>query len=590
MSCLRFKLFFFSLFVSVVLSFAQTVWYNPLSCDTPYVCGRAWNAEIGKNFSRIPDRFQNKLPAAVWGLSKNSAGLSIRFCTTSRRLSIKYTLSIDGSLYRNMTPLNHSGIDLYAMDADGNQYWIGNRLQYHFGKLPTDTITFDFPEISIPCFENRGLEYELFLPPYNTVTFLSIGVSANSDFRFCHESAERPIVVYGSSITQGASPSRSGLMWTNILQREMDYPVINLGFSGSALMEPAVFDAIGEINARAFILDPMPNSYSLGDEIINRAIIGVKKLREKSDVPILLVESAGPVDSVLNAKTFRAYREGDAKFHQAYLQLKSQGLKNLFYMSFKDIGLTKDAMIDGIHPNDIGNLEYAEAYEKKIKEMFPEDMANKRYPPLRQRRDGVYEWLPRHNEVIRLNHTTNPEILMIGNSITHFWGGKPYSNNYGGNTWNKFFGKRRVINMGFGWDRIENVFWRIFHGELEGCHPKHICLLIGVNNISHNDSEEDVSDGVVALAKLIRERQPQAKLHVIKIYPAKNKEDIINRTNNLIAQKLVRDDHTDLVDLTSFLTLHDGSGRIDESLFREGLHPNEKGYAEIARGLKKYLK
>ena len=76
----------------------------------------------------------------------------------------------------------------------------------------------------------------------------------------------------------------------------------------------------------------------------------------------------------------------------------------------------------------------------------------------------------------------------------------------------------------------------------------------------------------------------------MKIYPAKNKEDIINRTNNLIAQKLVRDDHTDLVDLTSFLTLHDGSGRIDESLFREGLHPNEKGYAEIARGLKKYLK
>jgi lysophospholipase L1-like esterase len=222
--------------------------------------------------------------------------------------------------------------------------------------------------------------------------------------------------------------------------------------------------------------------------------------------------------------------------------------------------------------------------------MFPEDMANKRYPPIRQRRDGVYEWLPRHNEVIRLNHTTNPEILMIGNSITHFWGGKPYSNNYGGNTWNKFFGKRRVTNMGFGWDRIENVFWRIFHGELEGCHPKHICLLIGVNNISHNDSEEDVSDGVVALAKLIRERQPQAKLHVIKIYPAKNKEDIINRTNNLIAQKLVCDDHTDLVDLTSFLTLHDGSGRIDESLFREGLHPNEKGYAEIARGLKKYLK
>ena len=73
--------------------------------------------------------------------------------------------------------------------------------------------------------------------------------------------------------------------------------------------------------------------------------------------------------------------------------------------------------------------------------------------------------------------------------------------------------------MGFGWDRIENVFWRIFHGELEGCQPKHICMVIGINNIG--DKEEDIANGVVALARLIRQRQPEAKLHVIKIYPAK---------------------------------------------------------------------
>ena len=587
---LRLKVFFCLCFLSIGFSFAQTVWYNPLSCDTPFVCGRAWNVEIGKNFSRFPDRFQSVMPASVWALSRNSAGLSVCFSTTATSISIKYTVGADGSMYRNMAPLDHSGIDLYARDANGKQYWIGNIMRYHFGKVASDTITFDFPEINIPAFANRGLEYELFLPPYNTVTSLSVGVPKNADFRFYHQSAERPIVIYGTSIAQGASPSRPGLMWTNILKRETDYPIINLGFSGSALMEPSVFDALSEIDARAYILDPMPNSYGMGDEIISRAVAGVKKLRSKSNAPILFVESGGSVDSVLNPNVFKEYREGDAKFHQAFKQLQKDGVKNLFYMTYQEIGLTEDAMIDGVHPNDVGNVEYAKAYEKKLKEMLPEDCADNRYPPIRQRRDGCYEWFTRHNEVVRLNHTTNPEILMIGNSITHFWGGKPFSNKFGGDEWNKFFGKRRVTNMGFGWDRIENVYWRIFHGELEGCHPKHICLLIGVNNINNHDSEEDVANGIVSLAKLIRERQPEAKLHVIKIYPAKNEEEIIKRTNDLVEQKLVCDDHTDLVDLTSFLTLHDGSGKIDESLFREGLHPNEKGYAQIAKGLKKYLK
>lgn len=574
--------------LTIIPGTAQTgmVWFDPLECDTPYISGRAWNVETGKNYVRMPERFRQVMPKAVWGLSQQSAGLSIRFLSTAQEIQIKYTLQSDAR-YKNMAPLNHSGVDLYATDANGYTHWIGNHMGWNFGNKAGDTITFTFKHIKIPEFANRGLDFQLFLPPYNTVKSLKIGVPKGTPFQFLHQSAERPIVVYGSSIAQGASPSRPGLMWTNILQRETEYPIINLGFSGSALMEPPLFDAMSEIDARAYILDPMPNSYNLGEDIGKRIIAGVKKLRLKSTAPILLVESCGSPDNIYCPDINAEYRKGDAYLRKAYNQMLSEGIKGLFYLSNKEIGFTEDAMIEGTHPNDIGNMQYAKAYEKKLREMLPEDTPDKRYPPIRQRRDACYEWFPRHNEVIRLNHTTDPEILMIGNSITHFWGGHPYSNNFGGNTWNKFFGKRRVTNMGFGWDRIENVFWRIFHGELEGCQPKHICLLIGINNIG--DKKEDIANGVVALARLIRQRQPQAKLHVIKIYPAKGHEEKVKRTNDLIEKLLPLDTRTDLVDLTSYLTLKDGSGKIDPTLFREGLHPNEKGYTRIAKGLKKVL-
>ena len=565
---------------------AQKVWFDPLECDTPYICGRAWTTEIGKNYARMPERFEKVMPKAVWNLSKQSAGLSVKFLSDASEIQVKYVVGFDAR-YKNMAPLDHSGIDLYATDVNGYSHWIGNHMNWDFGSKAGDTITFTYKNIKARELAARGLEFQLFLPPYNILKSVKIGVPSGAMFRFLHQSAERPIVVYGSSIVQGASPSRPGLMWTNILQRKTEYPIVNLGFSGSALMEPPVFDAISEIDARVFILDPMPNSYAMGDEINKRIIAGVKKIREKSEAPILLVESYGAPDSVFVPDNDKKYRDGDAHLREAYKQMLSEGIKNLYYLTHEEIGFSEDAMIEGAHPNDIGNMQYAIAYEKKLKEILKEDTPDLRYPPLRQRRDGCYEWFPRHNEVIRLNHTNDPEILMIGNSITHFWGGQPYSRNYGGNTWNKFFGKRRVTNMGFGWDRIENVFWRIFHGELEGCHPKHICLTIGINNINIGDKDEDVANGVVALARLIRQRQPEALLHVIKIYPAKDREEKVQRVNALIEKNLPIDDHTDLIDLTSYLTLKDGSGKIDPTLFREGLHPNEKGYTQIAKGLKK---
>lgn len=574
-------------FVSVQLP-AQVQWMNPMNEEEPCISGRWWNQEIGKSYHRLPARFEATIPQGVWKLSRNDAGLIVRFSSTSKSIRVRYGVETAGAWMKNMAPMGHSGVDLYGKTADGKTHWIGT---HAMGSWKKDTITYEWKNLTFPSYKSRGLEYTLYLPGYNTLKFLEIGIDNGADFHFIPQSIERPIVVYGSSIIQGASASRPGMMITNIVERELEYPVINLGFSGSAYMEPAMFDMLSEIDARAYILDPIPNSVNLkADEIIKRATEGVRKLRAKSAAPILLVECHPIPDSVLRSNVNAKYQRGNAALRKAYDQLKAEGVANLYYMPKSDIRFSEDDMVEGGHPNDLGNRAYANAYEAKIREMLPEDQASKRYPPVTQRRDGCYEWRIRHNRVLQLNRTTDPEILLIGNSITHFWGGEPvYGVNNGKSAWAKTFGKRRVTNMGFGWDRIENVYWRIFHGELEGCSPKYICLLIGINNYA--DKEADIAQGVADLAQLIRQRQSQAQLHVLKIYPARNREAKVARINKLLEQKLVVDDKTELVDLTSCLLLKDGSGKIDPTCFeKDGLHPNEKGYLELGKLLKKHLK
>ena len=201
-------------------------------------------------------------------------------------------------------------------------------------------------------------------------------------------------------------------------------------------------------------------------------------------------------DGIFLPELYRKYRAGDAVLRKAYQHLLSEGVKNLYYLSHQELGLGEDSWIEGVHPNDLGNREYADAYKKKLKEILSEDIPNPRYMPTRQFRDGSYDWTLRHNEVMRQNRTTDPEILMIGNSITHGWQWDA--------SWEKMFKGRRVTNMGFGSDRIENVYWRIFHGELEGCKPSTICLQIGINNLAKGEREEDIASGIVVLHKSLK--------------------------------------------------------------------------------------
>jgi lysophospholipase L1-like esterase len=133
------------------------------------------------------------------------------------------------------------------------------------------------------------------------------------------------------------------------------------------------------------------------------------------------------------------------------------------------------------------------------------------------------------------------------------------------------------------------VAWRIYNDELDDCHPDDIFLMLGTNNIGF-ESDSDIADGVAWTVNLIRQKQPQARIHVELIYPRRNREQKVADINKLIEKSVKTDEKTDIIDVTKALTLADGSGKIDEKLFVDGLHPNEDGYLRVADVLKNYLK
>lgn len=134
-------------------------------------------------------------------------------------------------------------------------------------------------------------------------------------------------------------------------------------------------------------------------------------------------------------------------------------------------------------------------------------------------------------------------------------------------------------NLGYGYDRIENVLWRIYHGELDGYEADKVVLMIGTNNMGISP-DKDIVEGLRFLITAIRNRQPKATVKVIGILPRREHEDWVKNINRQI-RTMANEENCLFSDAGTPLLLP--TDKIDESLFNDGLHPNEKGYQLIAK-------
>jgi hypothetical protein len=323
----------------------KILWYDGKSLP---IEGKGWT-DTKAFYDRLPAKAEGKVTGAVWGLSHHSAGMCIRFTSDSASVQVRWTLLPKGNLAMpHMPATGVSGVDLYTQNQSGQWSFVGN------GRPGGESNTVSF---SPPA----GQRCLLYLPLYNGVSSVEIGIPKGKRLSV-PDAAEiqhrKPIVFYGTSITQGGCASRPGLAFPAIAGRKLNVPVINLGFSGSGKMEPAMAELLGELDASVYVLDCLWNMPP--DMVSQRVEPFVKALRAaRPDTPILLAEDCSVKNTCPTAKG-KIVRE----IHQ---KLVANGVKSIHFLASEGmLGEDTEGTVDGCHPNDLGMMRQAEVFSKAL--------------------------------------------------------------------------------------------------------------------------------------------------------------------------------------------------------------------------------
>ncbi len=320
--------------------------------------GRAFgDMERKRWFDRLPAVADGKVTTNVWNLSRDSAGMMVRFQTDAAVIWADLTVLKEKLNGANMTPIGASGLDLYARDAAGKWRWAG------VSRPDKKTMRQEIVAGLAP-----GLrEYALYLPLFNGVEKLSVGVPPEAKFEPLAPRTAKPIVFYGTSINHGASASRPGMVHTAILGRRFDRPVVNLGFSGNGRMDAAVGELLVKIDAAIFVIDCLPNMDAAA--VRTKCIPLVNQLRAAHPAtPIVLVEDRRNTNSWILPKRNQHHTDNHAALRECFEKLQAAGVTGLHYIPGDALlGDDSEGTTDGSHPNDLGFLRQADVFEPYLR-------------------------------------------------------------------------------------------------------------------------------------------------------------------------------------------------------------------------------
>jgi lysophospholipase L1-like esterase/pimeloyl-ACP methyl ester carboxylesterase len=213
--------------------------------------------------------------------------------------------------------------------------------------------------------------------------------------------------------------------------------------------------------------------------------------------------------------------------------------------------------------------------------------------PATQDRDrATYDWQKRHAEVLARHREFKPDVVIFGDSIIHYWGGEPVAPKaWAPQAWSNCFAGLKVSNLGFGWDRTENVLWRIEHGELDGIKPKVIIIKIGTNNTAVDDAPADIAAGIEAVCAAAHHKQPGAKILLLGILPRHDEKpprpSITEKVNALLASRFTEAPWLTFRDFGSGFRGPDGIP--DPKLYSDGVHINAAGYDILGAKIREQL-
>ena len=333
-----------------VSAFAQN-WYD--AANLP-LYGKA-RQDTKELYETLPAEFEGRSRDAVWYLGRNSAGLYVRFSSNASAIWLRWSAKF-GNHMNHQTLTGTRGLDLYVLTDKGEWRFMAS------GRPTLDSK--DCEQKVIGAMEPKWREYMLYLPLYDGLTKLEIGVDREAvveapkvDLPRC----DKPIVMYGTSILQGGCANRPGMAHTSILSRRFNREVINLGFSGNALLDLEIAELMASVEDPAiYVFDYVPNAY---DYLIREK--GEQFFRivrdAHPDVPILFLEDPYFGHYEYDAGIKAEVDKKNAAQWELFCKLKKQGEKNIWYLKSDDmVGHDNEAFVDGIHFTDLGMMRYAD--------------------------------------------------------------------------------------------------------------------------------------------------------------------------------------------------------------------------------------
>jgi lysophospholipase L1-like esterase len=306
------------------------------------VFGLPWFPETSPRLQRLPDRLREQVRAPVWNLAQSPTGGRIRFRTDSQSVEARLRYERVGHMH-NMHRIGQMGLDLYADRA----YW---KSVYPTEAGETEGVWFADAPAALR-------QIDIYLPLYHPVEVLAVGVADGAavvpPLPFA---VERPVVYYGSSITQGGCASRSGMSYQAILGRRLNLDHVNLGFSGNGKGESELAAAVAELDAAAFVLDFAQNCDSVAAmaEVYRPFIDTIRARHPRTPIvcitPIFTTselwsdasrERLAGMRQVVRDAVAAAQHQGDA----AIALVEGPALLGPG---------EQDGLVDGGHPNDLG--------------------------------------------------------------------------------------------------------------------------------------------------------------------------------------------------------------------------------------------
>lgn len=321
-----------------------------------------------RTFSRLPKYLQDSVRSTLWDRQQCSAGMGIRFATDSRSVGVRYDLLLDAHM-PHMADTGIKGTDLYIFEGDS--VWRHVNTNRPIIKEGTEkTLEANYVNNLAPGMK----EFMVYLPLYDGVTGMEIVVDSGAVITPGNPAVidrQKKIVAYGTSIMQGGCASRTGMASTNIISRELNCEVVNLGFSGEGKMDFPMARALASIpDVDCYVIDPVPNCTELMCDTLTYDFVNILRTL-RPEVPIVMVE--GPIYPYARYNSYFGdyLPKKNAAYRRNYERLKADRPDNLYYVTSDNLdGVEDDGTVDGIHLTDLGFKYYAAKLTPILREIL----------------------------------------------------------------------------------------------------------------------------------------------------------------------------------------------------------------------------